>query len=165
MKGSFEELVEEHRTALLWYCRKQLALDDDTIDDLMAEVWTKAWKAWDKFDGRYPRTWLTTIARNTHINNYRKAQKRDVTLLGESVDLEYIAPRAQSSEDEHLDHTLDPQLVEALNSLNDLQTEAFVSFTIYNMSYQEIAEAQKVPVGTIMSRMFRARHRLAMTLT
>jgi RNA polymerase sigma-70 factor (ECF subfamily) len=135
-----------------------LTARSDTADDLVQETLMKAWKHHESFEmGTNMRAWLYTILRNEFYSHLRK-RKREV----EDVD-ELYSRRVSviAEQDGHLDMA---DLRNALVKLPDDQREAIVLVGASGFSYEEAAEICNVAVGTIKSRVNRARAKLAMLL-
>ena len=140
------------------------SLTGNTADaeDLTQESLIRAYRAVARFDGRHPRAWLLTIVRHTHLNMIRR--QRPVT-VGD-VDAvrgsrpAFGAALQPSAEDDVLDTTLHHQLETALAALDPRFRDAIVLVDVHGLSYAEAAAALGVPVGTVMSRLSRARNRV-----
>jgi RNA polymerase sigma-70 factor (ECF subfamily) len=130
-----------------------------TADDLVQDTAVKAWGNQDKFqEGTSLRAWLFTILRNTYFSMYRK-KGREV----QDVDGAYSARLAVSaSQESHVDLA---DFRAALATLPDEQREALVMIGASGLSYEEAAEISGVPVGTVKSRVNRARAKLASMLS
>ena len=130
----------------------------DRADDLVQETLMKAWKHHDSFEeGSNMKAWLYTILRNEFYTQLRK-RKREV----EDADGFYSNKVAVHAEqDGHLDMA---DLRVALAKLPEDQREAIILVGASGFSYEEAAEICSVAVGTIKSRVNRARARLAVLL-
>lgn len=127
-------------------------------DDLVQETLLKAWGNMDKFQpGTSIRAWLFTILRNTYFSMYRK-RGREVQ-DSEGFYAERLA--VSGEQDGHLDLA---DFRTALARLPDEQREALIMIGASGLSYEEAAEICAVPVGTIKSRVNRARAKLASML-
>ena len=157
----------QYRPLLNWYISNVLGVrSQQEHEDLLAETLAQAWRYWTRFDGKYPKAWLQTICRNCKIGDYRKAQTRPTeTGLPDDVDLEFLCELAPSGEEIYLEDELGPELLVALESINFLQAEAFMLHNMWDRSYAEIAKVQGVPIGTVQSRISRARISLRKALT
>jgi RNA polymerase sigma-70 factor, ECF subfamily len=137
-----------------------LASKPDYADDLVQETLMKAWHHQADFEpGTNMKAWLFTILRNEYFSQLRKRKrKREV----EDIDGELInqlpTPAGQES---YLDMA---DLRKAMLQLPDDQREAIILVGASGFSYQEVAEITKVAVGTVKSRVNRARVRLATLL-
>lgn len=129
-------------------------------EDLAQETLLKAYRSLDSFDGRFPRAWLYRIARNTAIN--RDERNREL-LLDEGNDLEgALVPSGELDEPEGrvLAPLLDAELQAALEALPPAFRLVVQLVDVEGMRYQEAAAVLEIPVGTVMSRLHRARQRL-----
>jgi RNA polymerase sigma-70 factor (ECF subfamily) len=109
------------------------------------------------FDGRHPRAWLLTILRNTHINRNRR--RRPALLRDPDVETERLAV-ADDRTDAVVDQQLDGEIVRALDALDEPFRQVVELVDIDGLSYAEAADALGVPLGTVMSRLHRARSRI-----
>jgi RNA polymerase sigma-70 factor, ECF subfamily len=130
----------------------------DRADDLVQETLMKAWKHYDSFEpGSNMKAWLYTILRNEFYTQLRK-RKREV----EDADGFYSSRVAVHAEQEgHLDMA---DLRGALAHLPEDQREAIILVGASGFSYEEAAEICSVAVGTIKSRVNRARARLTVLM-
>ena len=152
------------RTALLHAVRASQAdvwrlayhlVGPDDADDVTQDTFVRAWKALPAFRAdSSARTWLLSIARRSCVDHVRRAVRRR-RLVGR------LEQRAQTAAG---GHTGDPSVAHAVSSLVDeLPTEqraAFVLTQVIGCSYEEAAAACGVPIGTIRSRVARAREHL-----
>jgi RNA polymerase sigma-70 factor, ECF subfamily len=121
--------------------------DPDCADDLTQEVYLRAMKALPRFRGDASvRTWLLAIARRTVADDIR-AQQRRRRLVASTPP----ADRATSSADEHV------VLRAVVDQLPDDRREAFVLTQLLGLSYAETALVCRCPIGTVRSRVARAR--------
>ena len=135
-----------------------LASHADYADDLVQETLMKAWNHQASFqDGTNIKAWLFTILRNEYFSQLRK-RRREV----EDADGDYAAgvmtPGGQEAQLDMADLRI------ALQQLPDDQREAVVLVGASGFSYQEVADICHVPVGTVKSRVNRARTKLAALL-
>jgi len=132
--------------------------DKERADDLVQETLFKAWNHLESFkEGTNLKAWLFTILRNTYFSERRK-QRREV----EDADGAYAA-RLATHPAQH-GHMEMQDFRAALSQLPDDQREALVLVGAAGFSYEEAAEISGCAVGTIKSRVNRARNRLADTL-
>jgi len=162
--GDTEEGRQHFRKELLAAIPKlrafalSLAAHSDYADDLVQETLMKAWNHQQSFqDGTNIKAWLFTILRNEYFSQLRK-RRREV----EDADGDYagsvMTPGGQESQLDMADLRI------ALQQLPDDQREAVVLVGASGFSYQEVAEICRVPVGTVKSRVNRARNKLAVLL-
>jgi RNA polymerase sigma-70 factor, ECF subfamily len=132
-------------------------------DDLAQDTLVKAFRAIDSFDGRYPRAWLARIARNTAIN--RDQRNREFLLAEDgTVEPEPSPERVEDPQEIVVSQEMDGVLREALEQLPGAFRVIVQLVDVEGLSYQEAADALDVPIGTVMSRLHRARARLRRAL-
>ena len=148
------ELDVLYRTA--W----SLTRSDVEAQDLVQETLLRAFRAIDRFDGRYPRAWLLTIMRNANINRARK--KRPDLLDDPEATFERSVEFASTDSPESavLDLEFDAVVEEGYNALPDNFRNVVELVDLNGLSYQEAATSLGIPVGTVMSRLHRARKRI-----
>jgi RNA polymerase sigma-70 factor (ECF subfamily) len=137
-------------------------------EDLVQETYLKAYKYYDKFEeGTNLKAWLFKILKNTFINSYRKKQQAplesdfaEIEDSFESLVRDDVARKIKSPEEEFLANVLDEDLQRALDDLPDDFRMVLMLADLESFSYKEIAEILDVPVGTVMSRLYRARRLL-----
>jgi RNA polymerase sigma-70 factor, ECF subfamily len=130
-------------------------------EDLVQETYAKAYAGFGTFKpGTNLRAWLCRIETNAFYNTYRARRRRPEVLLGSLEPVEAAHPATGSAEDEALAEMPAPALIAALRGL-----PSHLATTIYladaeGYRYAEIAEITGVPIGTVMSRLHRARKRV-----
>jgi RNA polymerase sigma-70 factor (ECF subfamily) len=137
----------------------------EDAQDLVQETYFKAYRYYDKFaEGTNLKAWLFKILKNTFINNYRKKQKQpyqtDFADIEESLEsrVQDDAHRSLSRPDEILlENVLDEHVQKAMDGLPEDYRMAVVLADLEGFSYKEVAEVLEVPVGTVMSRLYRGR--------
>lgn len=156
-----EQIVPE--IELLYRIAWNLTRSSVDAEDLVQETLLKAYKALDRFDGKYPRAWLLTIMRNTNIN---KGRKKKPELL---KDPDYTFETAEHANPESpetlvVDPLFDAELEMAFNKLSDQFKEVIDAVDLRGMSYAETAQKLDIPLGTVMSRLHRARNQIKKSL-
>ncbi len=146
---------------ILYRVARRLTGDAVEAEDLVQDTLVRAFRAIERFDGRYPRAWLLTILRNTHRNALRK---RRPDLLDEEV-AQRIPARGDDGREDGVDAQamhdhLDPVVREGLRKLSRDHRAVIGLVDLDGLTYQEAAEVLDVPVGTIMSRLHRARRKV-----
>ena len=146
----------------------RLTRNAQDAEDLVQETYLKAYRHYDKFqEGTNLKAWLFKIMKNTFINNYRKKQR--VPPQSDFADLEGGlesrvrddgASRIKTPEEEFLETIVDEQVQEALDGLPPDYRMAVILADLENFSYKEIAEILEIPVGTVMSRLYRGREQV-----
>lgn len=137
-----------------------LTRDRSDAEDLVQDTLMRAFKAVDRFDGRYPRAWLLTIMRNAQINRVRR---RRPELMRDARAGERILDekgRHDSAEQEALRDAFDSEVEAALDALPDRLRTVVGLVDLDGLSYQQAADVLGVPIGTVMSRLHRARQRI-----
>lgn len=154
----FEDLLIEQIPALRRYARA-LCRDFSEADDLVQECLVRAVSKrglWIR--GRKLRPWLFTMMHNLFVNGLRR---HDAVRDADEADFEAFA--IGSEEDAALLCTMS-DFERALRGLNAEHREVLVLVGVEQMSYREVAKVADVPVGTVMSRLARARERLGTSL-
>lgn len=154
----FEELIIPE-LAFLARVTRSMSRSGAEAEDLAQDTLVKAFRAIDRFDGRHPRAWLARIARNTAIN--RDQRNREYLTLEEGV-LEQEQPDEVGDRPETMvvEGMVDEALKRALDRLPPAFRVVVQLVDVEDLSYQEAADALEIPVGTVMSRLHRARNRL-----
>ena len=144
--AGFRQGIQEHVPALRRYARA-LTRDAELADDLVQDTLVRALRSEHLFHGGELRSWLYTILTNLNRNRLRSLARRPTLLAIDDND----APDAAGPEAGARD------IERALESLVDDQRTALLLVVLEGMSYREVAEVQGVPIGTVMSRLARAR--------
>ncbi len=132
-----------------------LSGNPDRADDLVQETLIKAWSRLDSFaDGTNLAAWLFTILRNVYYSEYRK-RRREVADSEGTMAAKLASPPSQEGHMDFLDFR------EALQRLPPDQREALILIGASGVSYEEAAQICSCAVGTMKSRVNRARTRLA----
>jgi len=129
-------------------------------EDLVQDTLLRAFRAIDRFDGRHPRAWLFTIMRNAQINRVRR--KRPELLRDPDRTMELVSGDMgeDTTEAAVMDATFDAAVETALNELPKKFRTVVELVDLNQLSYQEAADVLAIPIGTVMSRLHRARGRL-----
>jgi RNA polymerase sigma-70 factor (ECF subfamily) len=144
--GTFHQDVEAAIPALRRYGRA-LTRDAETADDLVQDTLVRALRSEHLFHGGDVRSWLYTILTNLNRNRLRSLSRRPTLTPIEDSD----APDAAGPEAGARD------IERALGLLVDEQRSALLLVVLEGLTYREVAEVQGVPIGTVMSRLARAR--------
>ena len=133
------------------------SLADDLVQDCIERALTRL----HLFDEtKNLRTWLFTILRNLHLNNLRQKDQRGLHLNIDDVSEQKLI---QAPEQSH--HMAITDIAKAMEYLPNEQREVLILVAIEEMSYAEIADIIDTPIGTVMSRLSRARSRLKTLMT
>ncbi len=166
----FENELLPHVNALQTFAY-HLTYNQEDADDLVQETYMKAYRFIDKYDeGTNAKAWLFKILKNAYINEYRKRVKQPT-----KVDYEEIVAYHDTDDDslsgysdlreEIFMHMMGDEVTSAINSLPlDFRTVILLC-DIEGFTYEEIASIIDVPIGTVRSRLFRARNLLKEKLT
>ena len=161
---SFEELALPLFDRLYNFAH-WLTQNRDEAEDLVQETFAKALKGFSSFQpGTNFRAWIYRILRNTFLTS-RSGLKAAATVPLDLEGDEEILPATQSTPESILLDRLDQQLVQqALDRLPVQYREILLLCEVEEMSYQEISSTLAVPMGTVMSRLSRARRALRNTV-
>lgn len=164
-RRAFGEIVEPEIEVMLRVARGITGNAHDA-QDLVQESLVRAFRALDRFDGRHPRAWLLTIVRNTNANMHRR--RRPMTVddweLIHASRPAFGAAQAPAAEDVFVSGELDRSLRDAVADLDPRFRSALLLVDVHDLSYAEAAAVLDVPVGTVMSRLSRARNRVRRAL-
>jgi RNA polymerase sigma-70 factor (ECF subfamily) len=161
-RKAFEEEALAHLGSL-YNVALRLVRDPANAEDLVQETVLKAYRAWDRYErGTNCRAWLLTILRNTFINDFRRRSRRPTTLSFESVQDFSIFPRILDEDPEgaFFGRIVDEEVRRAIDELPDEFRIPLVLSDLEGLSYAEIAQVLDLRIGTVKSRLFRARRRL-----
>ncbi len=158
-RRSFEAEALPHLDAVYRFARS-LTQDRERAEDLAQEAMLKAYRAWHQYEpGTNARAWLLTIVRNTFINQYRRRQHEGTSMDLAEMESYTAFPELQQTDPEarFFDRIVDEEVLRAIEELPEEFREVVVLSDIEDLSYAEIAELLAVPIGTVKSRLFRAR--------
>lgn len=148
----------------------QLTQDSDDAEDLLQETYIKAYRFWDKFEkGTNCKAWLFRIMKNSFINFYRKNLRSPEKFDYEEIEniYENIKSNDQNPhnfETEVIDKIFNDEVIEAIKSLPGEFRTVLLLCDVEGLSYEEIADFLDCPIGTVRSRLHRARKMLAVRL-
>ncbi len=161
----FEKEAIPHMDALYNFALRMTG-DEDDADDLVQETYLKAFRFFDKFEkGTNCKAWLFRIMKNSFINDYRKNTKEPNKVDYEDIQNFYETIKSDEVETKHYEldafsNLLDDEISKAITELpEDFRTVIILS-DIEGFSYEEIADFVDIPVGTVRSRLHRARKML-----
>lgn len=134
-------------------------------DDLVQDAFLKAYRFYDRFEpGTNLRAWLLRILTNTFINKYRRNTRERKVLDGDDAEpvgdgvMSRAAMRALTEpDDEAMRSLVSQEIQKALDELSEEHRLMIVLADIEELSYKEIADIVGCPIGTVMSRLHRAR--------
>ena len=159
---SFNPLIERYKLAL-YKVMYRMVLNRDDAEDLVEEAFIKAYRSIKKFDTSRPfYTWVRRIAVNNAINFLKKEHRNMIQPL------EFVEKRLSDDRQDPVAMTEQKMLRERINRAMALLPEEFrtiISLKVEeDLSYDEISRALKIPKGTVMSRLARARQKLRQIL-
>ena len=167
--GAFEELVARHRDKIYARALSMMRNEQEAID-LSQEAWVKGWQRLKQFQGEASfGTWMTRIVINLCLDQLRK-QKRQRTesieaMTEESGGVERHMPVLTVNPTAGLERQeLRQRIDRALNQLSYEHRTVLVLHEFEEMEYKQIAKAMDCSIGTVMSRLFYARRKLAALL-
>jgi RNA polymerase sigma-70 factor, ECF subfamily len=161
----FEEVALVHLD-LLYRTALRLTHDRAEADDLVQETWLRALRHFDQFDpGSNCRAWLVTILRNAFLNRLRQRGRErlenDMTgERGDSAPCEDSAIERSTPEEEFFQTVFHGDVERALKSLSPAFQQVIALADFEGFTYKEIAQVLNCPIGTVMSRLSRARQLL-----
>lgn len=146
----------------------RMARNAQDAEDLVQETFLRAYRGYHQFTpGTNLKAWLFRILKNAFINEYRKRRsapvEEDFSGIEESFESRIDRDRAAAipnPEEEALARSLDEGVQQALAELPEDYRMAIVLADLEGFSYKEIAEILEVPIGTVMSRLYRGRKQL-----
>jgi RNA polymerase sigma-70 factor (ECF subfamily) len=156
----FEQTVIPHLNAA-YNLSRWLTRSSQDADDLVQESYLKAFRSFETFQGsdmNEARAWLLTVVRNTCFTWLRKKGEQPLTEFNEQ--LHSAGDRMPDGESILLNRAALGSLKECVEALPVEFREAIVLRELEELSYKEISGIARVPVGTVMSRLARARKRL-----
>lgn len=163
--STFEKEFLPHVDALKTFAF-HLSYNESDANDLVQETYMKAFRFIDKYDkGTNAKAWLFKIMKNAYINEYRKKSKRPTQVDYQEITTYHdqdhdLLPGYKDLREEIFDKMMGDEVTIAINSLPlDFKTVLLLS-DVEGFTYEEIAKIIEVPIGTVRSRLFRARNML-----
>ncbi|MBC8095486.1 MAG: sigma-70 family RNA polymerase sigma factor [Akkermansiaceae bacterium] len=167
--GAFEELVFRHRDKIYARAFSMMRNEEEAID-LSQEAWVKGWQRLVQFQGESSfTTWMTRIVINLCLDQLRKQKRHrmeSIELMDEeSGGVERQMPVVTVNPTERLERgELRQRIDQAMKQLSYEHRTVLVLHEFEEMEYKEIAKAMECSIGTVMSRLFYARRKLAALL-
>ena len=144
----------------------RLTMDEDEAKDLVQDTYLKAFRFISSFQrGTNAKAWLFRILKNSFINDYRKKSKEPVKLDYQEVETFYNSDEADSDitidlRVETVQDMIGDEIANALNSLAVDFKAVIILCDIEGFTYEEMAKILDIPIGTVRSRLHRARNLL-----
>lgn len=154
---SFREIFERHAKTVLAYARKRLGTTAG--EEILAQTFLTAFERRARFDATYEsaRPWLLGIATNI-IRHHLREEREHLRALAR---ISQEPPMEAADDISRLDaQRMRPQLIAALLTLPESDRETFLLLVLGELTYEETASALGIPIGTVRSRIHRARSRL-----
>ena len=152
-QADFEQLVEEHGPALYRMAFRMVG-DRHEAEDVVQDTFRSAWKSRRHYEhGRGQRAWLVAILRRRVIDRWRRNPPPRV--LANEATLDVAVPGDDPALEEYSD-----EVQHALDRLPSKLRESLLLVVVAELTHQEAADLLKVPLGTVLSRVSRARGRL-----
>jgi len=167
--GAFEELVSRHRDKIYARAYSMMRNEDEALD-LSQEAWVKGWQRLVQFQGDSSFvTWMTRIVINLCLDQLRKQKRQRAesieVLEEESGGVERYMPVTVPNPTAGLERSeLRQRIDRALGQLSEEHRMVLVLHEFEDLEYKEIAKRMDCSIGTVMSRLFYARRRMASLL-
>jgi RNA polymerase sigma-70 factor (ECF subfamily) len=155
----FEVLVLPHLDAAYRFAR-WLSRAPGDADDIVQEAILRAYRGFDSLRGLEAKAWLLTIVRNCHLTSLEQHQRRAYVPLPDDGDAEALVAATPDPETTSMLRDDRRTLDRLLTALPAEHREVLVLREIEEMNYRDIAKVTQVPIGTVMSRLARARSAL-----
>jgi RNA polymerase sigma-70 factor, ECF subfamily len=165
-KESYRMLVEKYKTRAYFAALMYTGNSEDALD-ISQEAFFRAFKSIKSFEkGKSFYTWLYRILKNLCINHYHRVKKRSIVFsdVEEHKGSEIIIPAISQPDQIFEEHELRDVVWRALNSIPEKDREIIILKEYQDLSYKEISDVLGIPIGSVMSRLFYARQKLAKSL-
>lgn len=162
MKMDLTELYEEYGRYIYHLCLK-LTRNKEEAEDLMQDVWVKVVRYSGKMDSvDRMKAWLTTICMNTFRDRYRKDVRRSKHVMNQPETLDVpildLVPSDNPTPVEMIEQNdIQSMVQQKIGQLDGIYRTTIEYFYVYQYSLIEIADLMKVSIGTVKSRLFRAK--------
>jgi len=166
---AYEQLVARHRDRIYSRAFSMMRNEEDALD-LSQEAWIKGWQRLEQFQGESSfATWMTRIVINLSLDLMRKQKRHPAASIEEMAEesggVEQQMPAAAFNPTEGLEREeLRRRIDAALAKLSEDHRTVLVLHEFEELEYKEIAERMQCSIGTVMSRLFYARRRMASLL-
>jgi RNA polymerase sigma-70 factor (ECF subfamily) len=154
----FEEIILPHLNSA-YNLARWLTRNEHDAQDVVQESYLRAFRFFDGYHGGEPKAWLLAVVRNT-CHTWRRREKRDVTKVLFDEAAHTPDPDTPNAEERLVEATKMNTLRHCIETLPVEFREVLVMRELEEMSYQQVADVAGLPVGTVMSRLSRARKRL-----
>jgi RNA polymerase sigma-70 factor (ECF subfamily) len=152
-QAQFNTLVEDHGPALYRMAYRMVG-DRHEAEDLVQEAYRSAWRSRERYQsGRGDRAWLASILRRRAVDRWRRRRPPVVMSSQSTVDVGVPAEDPLAGE-------LSDEMQRALDRLPTELRETLLLVVVGELTHQEVADMLEIPLGTVLSRVSRARRRL-----
>lgn len=155
-RESFEAEVVPQMDALFRFARSLTGGDATRAEDLVQETMLLAWNAWGRFEAGNVRSWLMTILRHRLIREYHRSPGAREDSAWE-VDELSSAGSDIDPPDDFFSRIIDERVQSVVDALPPDSRAALLLSDVEGLTYAEMAQALGIPIGTVRSRLFRAR--------
>jgi RNA polymerase sigma factor (sigma-70 family) len=158
-RGRFEAQVIPHLDAAHRFAR-WLSRSPGEADDIVQEAFLRAFRGFDALRSSDVKAWLLTIVRNCHATAFRQQQRRAAEPLPEEYEAQSDSPITAAMPDPErasIERDEQRRLERLIGALCEEHREVLLLREMEEMSYREIAAVTQLPIGTVMSRLARAR--------
>ncbi len=161
-KEKIERLIETYGKELYSFAFR-LTLSQHDADDLFQQTWLKVVDHFSALQDNNFRAWVYKVCENQFKDNYRKAKTKKRVIKDDYASNEQKAfvisnaPGLDNPQDEIENRAVKVMILEKLNNLPETKRAPILMYYYQAMNYEEIAEALRIPVGTVRSRIFDAK--------
>lgn len=169
----FESVALPHMDAVFRFAMR-LSRSGAEAEDLVQETFMRAYRSWDQYTpGTRCKSWLLTICRNAFLRSRERARRHEEVLSREVVfdedAQELLQPiwsllPAEAPDARFFGSLMDGTVLDAIDRLPEEYRSPLILSDVEGLSYSEIVEVMGLPLGTVKSRLFRARRHLQKTL-
>lgn len=152
-RAEFNELVELHGAALYRMAYRMIG-DAHEAEDVVQDTFRSAWNSRQRYESqRGGRAWLVAIMRRRTVDRWRKRPQPRVLASDEPLELSVEA-------EDPLANEFSDEIQHGLQQLPDALRETLLLVVVGELTHQEVADLMDIPLGTVLSRVSRARSRL-----
>lgn len=169
-RNAFEQLILQNEKIVYNIAYRMISNKED-VKDISQEVFIKVYKNIGRFDEKSAfSTWIYRIAVNTCIDEMRKQKNKQTVSMDEELEKEdsivkkQFAASIETPEDDFIKKERKKELLTAMNELSEAHKTVLTLRDLQGFSYAEIAEITQTTIGTVKSRLARAREQLKMIL-
>lgn len=164
--ADFESEVSPHLRALR-QTAVRLSRNSMDAEDLVQNTLVCAFRFWDQYvPGTNCRAWLFQILRNQYINDYRSNSRRPSTVNIDSLEESYLPRQTVAADSDRtpeqvvINELVDDDLLDAIRHIRDEYRQVVVLYYLHGHTYKQIAQSERLNMGTVKSRLYRGRKML-----